>query len=454
MATLGFNRTRLAGFAVSDLAFGICGVIVMAKLLAGHDRDLAPPSMRRASPMLLAGSIVLLTAGTVSSFLAWDALGSMQVVARFAWLTLGWFWILRSVCRDRAALITLLNGLRAGILVSSAIAVAAELGVFSAGQANIEGRQGAYMGHPNELGALLAIGLPLFILGVPRPPGGPSRAATVRRAAALVLVSYALATTGSMTATLSAAVGAVVIGVVMLVTRTPHPGRRHSSLAPPIAIAVAGAALFLVSNSDLPVVERFTRLQEGDSAIEGSISSREDQNDQAIARIGDTIIVGTGLQLQGSQAAATIGASREVDPEAVLGIHNMYLKVLHEAGLMALVGLLVVISVVTVQAWKLVIHTRGTGLHQIAVAMLAMLAVANADAMFHPMVYQRYYWVTVALIGCLWSVRRHEAGYGSPAVGSRVHEPQEPLSTGGSGADHSTGGRPSSSRSSAPRTSK
>ena len=52
--------------------------------------------------------------------------------------------------------------------------------------------------------------------------------------------------------------------------------------------------------------------------------------------------------------------------------------------------------------------TRHSRLHPTAIALTASLVTANTFALFQPTEFHRYYWVTVAFVGALWSLRKEE----------------------------------------------
>jgi hypothetical protein len=82
LATLGFNKTRLAGWAVSDLIFLLGAVVTALKMLSGKTADLAPATMRKTSPPVLVGTIVLGCAGTLSCFQSFTPFDSAEMVVR------------------------------------------------------------------------------------------------------------------------------------------------------------------------------------------------------------------------------------------------------------------------------------------------------------------------------------------------------------------------------------
>lgn len=398
LVTISFNRTRLAGITVSDLLFAAAGAMIVLELLTDRTRGLATPAMRRTPPLLLVGTALLLTAGTLSTLASWDPFGSAQVMVRLAWLTLIWFWILRAVSRDRAAFHLLLTGLRITVLISATFGVLGELGIYSVGTfENVNAnRQMAFFGHPNELGALLAIGLPLFVFDVPRPPAGGGR--LLRRYGSMAFIVFAIGASGSIVSFSAVFVSLAAAGLLLLTMRTRRRMRRETPIVAMVTIAAVGFGFVAISDSDLPVVQRFTSIREGN---DGTISSRADLNTAVIERLDNTLFLGTGPQIAGANSPSAVfdlqGSASVAGPDVVRGVHNVYLKLVHEAGVLALLGLGVLLIGTVNLLWRLAVNTRNTELLPVVAALLAGLVAANAFGSFNPMMYQRYFWVPVGL---------------------------------------------------------
>jgi len=398
---MGLNRTRVGGWTVSDIAFLLSAAFIVVDILDGREGRLAPKMARRASPPVLLGSILLLTAGTLSAFQSWNAAESMTIVLRFGWITLGFFWVLRSVAADRAGLDKLLAAWRIMILFNCLIAITGQLDITNFGVENAEGRQTAFFEQPNELAGLIATGLPLFLLGVPRRRTYRTDGRDLlSRAWPTAIVLYAIATTGSMTGLIA---GAATVLAMLAAGGWRHirrPGRAWTSpLLPMVVGFLSIVGLVALFNSDLPVVERFTRYTSGDAAVNYSVDSREERNSQVIQRFDESLVVGQGF-----------GSYNPDDPGAsdAAGAHNMFFRFIFQAGLPGLVGVLVILLFTLQHGIRLLVNTRGDPLQPTAVALLATFIGANTFAMFQPTEYQRYYWVTAAMIGVLWSVRRTE----------------------------------------------
>jgi O-antigen ligase len=401
LALVGFNRTRVGDWTLSDLLFLACGGLVVAQLLMRLPRGLAVPLARKSSPPVLIGSVILLTAGTLSAFNSWAPARSFTIVLRFAWLTLLWFWLLRSVSRDREALSRLLLGWRITLLASAVIAILGQAGVLSWSVPNAENRQTAFMPHPNDLGGMLAIGLPIIALGLPLATK-PRRHPLAWRAAAVLLVAYALATSGSMSATIGAVAGMASLVFLGLTMGRTSGSRRRSPLVP-LLIAfglVVGGALLVTS--DLPVVDRFDRYESGDQGVNSSVGARGASNEAILARYDQTLVVGIGFD--------SIDPENPLDPAlaTAAAAHNMYLRIMFQAGLPGLLGLLLVIAFSLRQAWMLCVNTRGDPLHTVCRGLFASAVAGNVFALFQTTQYHRYYWLPLALISVVWAMRRHE----------------------------------------------
>jgi O-antigen ligase len=407
LALIGFNRTRVGGWTVSDLLFVVCLALVVGQMLSGHPWGLAPPPARKGSPLVVIGSILLLTAGTMSAFNSWAPSRSFTIVLRFAWLTLAWFWLMRSVTADRRALDRLLLGWRVTLLVTAVLAVLGQVGVADWGVANAEDRQTAFMGHPNDLGGILGVGLPLIVLGLPEP-AKRRRHPLVWRAAEVVLVSYALATSGSMSATIGALAGVAALGGLALALGRSTSRRASTPLVPmlvALGVAVGAVALF---SSDLQVVDRFDRYESGDQGVGTSVGARGTSNQAVAAYFDRLLVVGVGFD--------SIDPEHPIDPSLVdaASAHNMYFRILFQAGLLGLFGLVMVLAFSFRQAWRLCVETRGDPLQPVCRVVFASAVAGSVFAAFQTTQYHRYYWLPFALISVIWGLRRHELRTAGP----------------------------------------
>jgi O-Antigen ligase len=420
---LAFNVARVGEWAVSDWLYLVAAFVILAGLLTGQTRHLAHPDVRRTAPVLMATSLALLTAGTLSSLWSVQPFASMMVVLRFAWLTLGWFWVLRAVAVDHAALGKVVAGYKLAVLIGAVTAILGDMGL-QISPDNWSGRQAGFWGHPNSLAAFLAVGVPLFLADVPRSADRPRGRPLWIRLGLTGFVLVAIGTTGSMTGWLAAAVGVVTPGVVFLLA-TDRNRMRFRPLTAMAATVVIGVGLVAFFTSDSPVVERMLRWRSGDTYVSGSVGSRAEHTEVVVSRIHERLLLGVGFDRDSTLLAAGDDASMISNSG---GIHNMLLKLTYEAGLPACVAVLCLLLATANRAWRLALHTRGTPVYPLVLALLGSLMAINVNAQFQPVLFRRYYWFPVAVIWALYALCRHEsrcrpeevlvaeAGGGAPGV--------------------------------------
>lgn len=422
---LSFNNAVVAGSKVSDWCFVAAGGAVAVNVLTGRTRRLAPMERRRTPPLVLVGTLLLMTGGAASSLFSVDAISSLLEVVRYGSVTLLWFWLLRTVTASRESMWKLVQAFKFTCLISC---FGAFLGVTGLVLMNGDptgptaNRQTAWFDHPNLLGFLLAIGLPLFFFDL--PPARKERSELGRLAHRWVptaVVGFCLASTGSMTGALAALAGLVTIGIARQLTAG---GQRRDVRPSPVslfaALLVVPVAVALLFQSDSPVVERLTRFREGEAYVNYSVNARGEYNAYALGQIGDRLLVGIGLDEK----------SKEVfpPPPSAAADHNMYLTVLVDAGLPALVGLALVLGWAWKTAWLLVRRTTDPHLYTLALALLGSTTGAVLEAYFHPVQHFRVYWYPIAMITVLWSVRRYEARHGVRLDGDNTgHRPDRPV---------------------------
>jgi hypothetical protein len=402
-ATMSFTLFRAGEILVSDIMFLLAAMVIAAKLLLGDDRSLMPASGRRGSNLILAGALLLLIAGTLSSLRSWDPMSSIRVVVRFGWVTLVWFWIMRTVCRDRVDFNRLLRGWR---IASLATAGAAILGLMNLAFVSTHAgeRQVGLSGHPNHLAGQLVATFPLFLLAVPRRPGRRPR---VRWIVPLALCASAIFSSGSLAGLTSVLASLAVMGIAYVTTSTPRePQRRRSPLTPIAVIVVLVVGTLALLTSDLAVVERLNLFREGDSGVEQSVNARGDRNALVTSKFDEFLVVGLGFTYE------TAGADNDttiLDNPAIrnYGVHNMHLGLLYQAGLAAVVGVLLILTTAFRQLIGL-LRRADTELYLTTLALIGSFTAVNVNAMFQPTSFDRFYWMPVALTGCLWSIRRHE----------------------------------------------
>jgi O-antigen ligase len=333
-----------------------------------------------------------------------------------------WFWILRAVCRDRTDFYRVLRAWKVSSIATASAAILGYVGVaFVSDEAG--SRQVGLSGHPNHLAGQLAATFFLFLLAAPRQSGEARRGARFWWLVALGLTATAMFSSGSITGVIAIAVGGLVTGGAFLVTRTPaSPRRVRSPLAPVAVLLVLTAGTAALLTSDLPVVDRIVRYREGDTYVTGSVSSRGDRNSIVLERFDRYLVVGLGF----THETVPTRTSADPDDPAVrsFGVHNMYLGLLYQAGLAAVVGTVLIL----IAAWRqlsALLRRTDAELYVTTLALVGCLTAVAATSMFQPIAFDRFFWMPVAMTGCLWSVRRRELRDAATSSAPRVPTPAD-----------------------------
>jgi hypothetical protein len=403
VCTIAFNQWRVANYTPSDFIFTLTGGLVFAQLLAGVRRGIAPTHLRRSSPVVLAGSLLILTAGAISTMWSSDPLSSVSVMVRLAWITIFWFWLLRALSPDSDTFDALLRMVRVGALVNCAIAVLTHVGVIPTGTgpfaADASGRQSGLFDHANGLAGFLLMALPLFLLDVPHK--SPN---VLRRVGTSGLVLFTMLLTGSMTATAAAIIGFAAMLLVMALG--PPQDRFHLRPSRLVMIAVVMLiALGLVAQGNISVIERFQSRGQ-DSGINASVSFREAGFKAMVDHLDEHLLVGTGFDQR--EAGLELGIPGWVEA-TTSGLHSMFLKMIFEAGLVAAAGLLLILVHTLRQAFQTATRDPDRHARRVSAALFASVTSLVFLAQFQPVGFERFFWLPVGFIGVHWSLRRDAA---------------------------------------------
>jgi O-antigen ligase len=397
VATMGFNTIGIGFLPLSDFVFFALASVIGVLSLTGSDRTLTPAGSRGTSPRILVASVVIVTMGVLASLRSFTPETSLQIVVRLGYLTLLWFWMLRCVAVDRRSIGVLVMGWRIAVIISCAGAIAANAGLIDLGVAAGENRQTAWFGHPNDLAGFLALAIPVLVMAAPRDRTSRGRAPRLRSALLLGAVVFGIATTGSISALLAAVVGTAAAGLALSLTGRPVPGaRRVHPIMVMVAAVAALASLGLLARSDVPVFERLARFEQGNSGVNSSVEGRSDLNEQVVQSLDDVLVVGHGMTTAGGEAGAAAN------------VHNMYLKLVFEIGMLGAAALIFLLGLTLKQAWMLLRSTAGSQLHATVVALFGSVVAGLTFAAFQPINVQRYFWLPIALVQCIWTLRRRE----------------------------------------------
>ncbi len=336
---------------------------------------------------LLIGAGLYLFGGLISSFQAEAPVSSLGVLLRFGYLVIAWFWLGSVVLRtvDHVRLAAFAWVLSAGLNGAAAL-VQLAWGDVVPGTSTTPffGRMVGLTGHPNDLGAICAIALPVGLL---LPRLYESRLQRVTALGAVTLVVAGLLLSGSVGSFLAAAVGIGTVGFVV------RPSARVIVFMT-VLLAVATAVVSL--QGDYGGLTPGSRINQVTSS-EGSVQARLRAYEAALIRIDSNPLVGVGPAPGG--ARTSVGSQ----------VHNAWLGAWFESGLLGLLGL----SLVTISGVVLGLQVLRNAIAReerlLAGALVAAFLACLTYGLGAPVLFQRYGWVSLALIVALTCIQRSYA---------------------------------------------
>jgi O-antigen ligase len=342
---------------------------------------------------VLAGAGLFAIGACVSAFSGDATLTSIDVPARFLYLTVVWFWVATVVLRTT-------RDVRLGVsfwIVSLAVSGGAAIAQLFLGDVipytdPAFGRMTGTAQHVNDLGGSTAVALPAAVgLAFYGAAGSPTRLLGV---ASTLLITIGLVLSGSITGLLAAAVGIMVAALL---------GRRKLSFG--IAALVIVLAIFVIWN--VSTAEDAASLSERISAVSGqtgTVAARFDGFELAGDRIAENPFVGVGF---GPDPLFSGGELSDL-------IHNAFLNTWYQGGLLSLLGL-VLISLSALRAGiEAAVAAENEGERVLAGSLVGSFAVYLAFGLGQPTLYVRYGWVPVALLLALRAVQRRRKGVANP----------------------------------------
>ena len=398
-ATIGFLTVRPAvAFTLSDwIFFASFGLTCVALLTSRADRDFLIPRV------MTTGVILFSVGGLVSSVHALEPLQSASVVLRLLYLTIVWFWLGTIVLQKQRHVE---NALFAWVASSAASAGGAIVQFFFGnvipGGDVAWGRMTGFTSDYNSLGGLVAIAfVPALMIAV------DARRARVRT---FGMVCVALLVAGLL---LSGSVGSMLAVFVATIFWLAVRGITRRTVMTLGVIAVAGAILITATgstNSPNPLnrLTRVTSKQEAVAGTGGSLYTRLHGYRLAWDRIEADPFVGVGLD--DASSFALFGDKL---------VHNMLLSTWTTAGIVGLVGILLMVGG-AVSVGATAVRRAPPHLRSLNASLLASVVAFIAFGMSEPILFVRYGWFPAALLVALHAQTvRAESPHRQPVVARR-----------------------------------
>lgn len=319
--------------------------------------------------------------GLLSSFAQELPFQSILLIARFVYVTLVWFWLGTVLLQRPEHIQTAVTLWVLSAAMTGAAAVAQLFwGDVVPGTSIVWGRMTGFTQHVNDLGGLTSVALiPALMI-----------ATWVARTVQISIVAYASLLFVGSGLVLSGSVGGFFAAAVAMALWFVLSRLRPRLL---LMLLLAGMGIFLIVETQRSVgaslpLERITRVIEPNDS-KATLWVRVETAEAAWHEIKRNPLVGVGLSPEGTETAT---GSR---------VHNALLAAWFEAGLLGALGMLTVFLSVLMVGHKTVVQARSRDEWLIALCLFASVVAFIVFAMGAPVLFQRYGWVSVALLMAL-----------------------------------------------------
>jgi len=336
------------------------------------------PVSQRPPQALAVGTAIFACGAFLSSLQTPQVLASLLVLVRFGYLTIIWFW-LGIFLIDRVSHLksVILSWAIAGALTGGASIAQLLFGDVIPGTTPIWGRMTGFAQQMNDLGGSIAIALIPSMMLISELVGFR------RRVAYCLLIILPMLAGLILSGSVSSWAG-VAVGATIWLTAT-----RVSPRIVVLIVLLAGSAFLVTSfQSSSGGVTPLERLRGSTDATSQycTACSRIETNEAAWNRIQQHPLLGVGLDLE----SGTTETGSEV--------HNMVLGPWYEAGILGALGMILVICSAVYYAIMALRHSGSEAEWRINLSLLCSLASFLTLGMTQPILFQRYGWLSVALI--------------------------------------------------------
>lgn len=368
-----------------------------AALFAYANRDHTPVPSAFDSAATVALSCLIIIGGSLSTFPALDPAGSLAVMGRVLFLAIVLPWLARTLLENHRHLTAAAAWTVAGVAFSASgtlLQYAFGSQVIPGSEVTQAGRFTGWTGHVSDLGGVCALGIALCV-------GYVISGRLIHRGwgiVAITLTAVGLVLSGSVS-------GMLASGVALLIYLIRGALRVRYVLL--IGIVLAGiytAASFIQSNvtGALNPVDRLLQtLGITEQGRYSTTESRFETSDAAFASIAKHPLVGVGLDPISGIA------------DGQFPVHNLLIAALFQG------GILFAIAIAAFTLRPLVGRWLRTDRSLLSTQLLAACVAAIVFAMTAPSLYNRYFWVPLALLCVYRALHSHHA---DPSGPPRAHD--------------------------------
>lgn len=357
-------------------------------------------------------SIGILLGGLLSSIFLERPLNSIIVTLKIFYLFSVWLSMIIVMAKYKGQAQNTIVALVSGVAFASCIAVVdsitglelgtkfynldtAKFGLDPLLYSQTSGRYSGTLGHPNHLGQITAVALPIV---VDRAWLNLSRRGKRFLGLAMVLISVLILWANIISGSVSGLIGASIAVFIVLVVRLRKKGRipyMVKTLVFALGTSLALSIFIAQFNADRGWLNRqlsasFNRV------ITQSGPERFDLMGEALLRISDNPIIGYGMDIDtyGSDPSASVTSA---------GIHNTILRGWLAGGILTFIGALLIYGKTLQMAIQALIgHGRAPDNSYVPAIAASIIGWMVID-MVQPSIYVRYTWITVGLLYALAS---------------------------------------------------
>lgn len=385
------------GLTVSEAFF--IGSFMSCAFSARRSHRVAP-----VPPLVLIGAGVFGLGALLSSFHAVSPAGSVVNDLHYLYVLVLWVWTGSMVLRRRDHVFMVLALWSVSLAFDGVAAITQIFGPHAFAGASTGGRAYGFTPTPNDLGGAASIALVPGMLVATRRTGTAPLMTAVRWLP-VSLTATGLVLGGSISGMSGAAVGLVF----WLVAPQVRPSTRIAVVG---ALSLVLLVLVVAGSRTTNPLERL-QLATGGYATQTGSGSGLDRL-AIVKTIWPHILahpfVGTGVDVAGTAVTIVSDGSTQA-----YQVHGAPLAAWFEAGILGLVGFIVLVIAHVSKAWSNVRHAVGDEDQLTALALLAAFLAFVVFAMTSPFLFQQYGWFSAVLV-VAWSLLPSRLGETSPEV--------------------------------------
>lgn len=382
--TLPLLVVRAGGVTASDVLFALALVLTVAALLGRGSL----PRPHGLGTIVIASAAYTVAALVSSLSLSVDGLmGSAFAAIKFFYLTVVWFALGILVLPSFKHVVAAVSFWTIGCAVSGLGGLAQTLidpAIIPLTESMV-GRAVGFTGHPNDLGASLAIALaPSLALAT---GGVLSRLNRAMTSVCLTLVIAGLILSASASGIISAVFSA---GLWIFLTGRMRLGLVLAGLG--VAVLIAVGVIIETADVDLSAVADLYALSDGGKV--GTFGERVDTYRAAWSSISEQPLLGVGTVAGGW--ITSVG----------FATHNVILGAWYETGLLGMLSIVAIVAAIAVLSRETLKLSDEREIRNLAGALIGAETAFLIYSLTAPGLYQRYGWISVALLIAMYNSLR------------------------------------------------